>query len=219
MISKKGFTLIELLITMLIFSIIIAAVYSSHATQQKSYQVQGQVAEMQQNFRAALSLMTTDIRMAGFDPLRTAGTGIMVALPGRLQVTLDANSDGNFVGDPGEMFDFGFAAAIDGDDDGIPDVFPNVDSLGKQTNGGGYQPIADNIQAIEFLYLDSTGTVTAILAQIRSVQITILARSARLDPTFINSMTYTTPSLQVWGPYNDNFRRRMLTTTIWCRNL
>lgn len=220
--NNKGFTLIELMITMLVFSVIIAAVYATHISQQRTYQVQGQVTEIQQNIRAALYFMTSDIRMAGYDPTDSANFGITIALAGRLQFTVDTDDDGTL--DADETFDIGFSTVIDADGNGIPDTVsagvPVADRLGKQSGGaGGYQALAENIQAVEFLYLNAAGVQTAVLANIRSVQVTILARAGRTDPKFNNTMTYTTPSLQNWGPYNDTFRRRLLTTTIRCRNL
>ena len=51
--DRKGFTLLELLIAMALSIIIMAAIYSTYYSQQKSYLVQEQVAAMQQNLRAA----------------------------------------------------------------------------------------------------------------------------------------------------------------------
>lgn len=234
--NQKGFTLIELLVTLVIGAMITGAAYATYSFQQKAYYTQEQVAQMQQNLRAAFYLIIEKIQMAGYDPGDSGNFGITSALAGRLQLTGDENEDGVF--DPEERLDIGFTSAVsseyrDVDGNGIPDLstngVPNAVNLSIQEystagNPGGYQAIAENIQAVEFLYLDSAGTNLALtpplnLGDIRSVQITILAKAERSDPEFINSMTYTTPSGQNWGPYNDNFRRRLLTTTIQCRNL
>lgn len=234
--NQKGFTLIEMMMALVIGAMITAATYATYSFQQKVYYTQDQVAEMQQNIRAALYIIIEEIQMAGYDPEGSGNFGITSALAGRLQLTEDEDADGIF--DPEEKRDIGFTSAVssehrDVDGNGIPDLstngVPNAVNLSIQEystfgNLGGYQAIAENIQAVEFLYLDSAGTNLALtlpidLGAIRSVQITILARAKRSDPKFINSMTYTTPSGQNWGPYNDNFRRRLLTTTIKCRNL
>jgi len=65
--DEKGVTLIELLIALVISGIIIAAVYRMFVAQTRSYTVQDQVAEVQQNVRNAMELLVKDIRMAGFD--------------------------------------------------------------------------------------------------------------------------------------------------------
>jgi type IV pilus assembly protein PilW len=64
--KEKGFTLVELLVAMAISGIVVAAVYTAFVTQQKSYTVQNQVAETQQNARVGLDLIARDVRMAGY---------------------------------------------------------------------------------------------------------------------------------------------------------
>lgn len=64
--SEKGLTLVELLIAMAISGIVVAAIYTAFVTQQKSYTIQDQVAETQQNARVALDLITREVRMAGY---------------------------------------------------------------------------------------------------------------------------------------------------------
>lgn len=63
---EKGFTLVELLVAMAISGIVVAAVYTAFITQQKSYTVQDQVAEAQQNARVGLDLIAREVRMAGY---------------------------------------------------------------------------------------------------------------------------------------------------------
>jgi type IV pilus assembly protein PilW len=231
--NNRGFTLVELMITVAISGIVIAAIYSAYISQQRTYLAQEQVAEMQQNIRAAIDMMTREIRMAGYDPTQSAGAGITTVTSSRFTFTQDINSDGNIPTVPplgGETIIFGFSNANDIDNNGVADA--GAAPLGRET-GGGFQPIAENIQAIEFRYLDATGAVTAVLADIRSVQVSILARAGREDRDFTNTMVYCPASnpfnpatglctnaapATIWGPYNDNFRRRLLITTIQCRN-
>lgn len=63
---KNGVTLIELLIALVISSLLIAALYRTFIGQQKTYTVQEQVVDMQQNVRVAINRMMGEIRMAGF---------------------------------------------------------------------------------------------------------------------------------------------------------
>ncbi|MCX5886486.1 MAG: hypothetical protein NT096_11360, partial [Proteobacteria bacterium] len=51
---------------MAISGIVVAAVYTAFVTQQKSYTVQDQVAETQQNARVGLDLIAREVRMAGY---------------------------------------------------------------------------------------------------------------------------------------------------------
>lgn len=64
--KNKGITLIELLIALVISSLLVAGLYRTFIAQQKTYTVQEQVVDMQQNMRAAINRMMTEIRMAGF---------------------------------------------------------------------------------------------------------------------------------------------------------
>jgi len=64
--NERGFTLVELLITMTISLIILTALSSTFLMQRKIYDVQEQVVEMVQNARAAMDMMTREIRMAGY---------------------------------------------------------------------------------------------------------------------------------------------------------
>ncbi len=62
----NGFTLIELLVAMAVSGIVAAAIFTVFKSQQDSYIVQEDVAAMQQNLRAGMSMLSRDVRMAGF---------------------------------------------------------------------------------------------------------------------------------------------------------
>lgn len=64
--NGKGFTLIELLVAVMLSGMVVTAMYSLYVSQNKSYTVQDQVAEMQQNARVAMDKIVRDLRMAGF---------------------------------------------------------------------------------------------------------------------------------------------------------
>ncbi len=63
---NKGITLIELLVALVISSILVAALYRTFIRQQKTYMIQDQVVDMQQNVRVAIDRMSRELRMAGY---------------------------------------------------------------------------------------------------------------------------------------------------------
>jgi len=226
-ISKEyGFTLIEIMIAMAITGIISAAIVSSFLSQQKTYIIQENVTEMQQNLRAGMDLLVREIRMAGYDPDSdsSAGAGITTAIVDGnnnsiIGFTMVADDDGDDNDNDGATDETGELKTIKYD---IYDAYGDgSDDLGRQV-GGTKRAVAENIEMLELFYKLSDGSqsLTPVdLTLIRSIQITLLARVDHGDQKFINSQTYVTPGGQNLGPYNDNLRRRLLTTTVKCRNM
>ncbi|MBM4306687.1 MAG: prepilin-type N-terminal cleavage/methylation domain-containing protein, partial [Deltaproteobacteria bacterium] len=64
--NRRGVTLIELLVALVISAILVAGIYRTFISTQRSYIVQDQVVEMQQNVRAAINMMMREIRMVNF---------------------------------------------------------------------------------------------------------------------------------------------------------
>ena len=207
--SNQGLTLIELMIAMTVFLLVLGGIYSTFQSQHKSYLMQEEVAAMQQNIRAAMFYMTREIRMAGCDPTGNAGAGIVTANANSLSFTEDVRGD-----------------ADDSDPDGATND-PNesiVYSLSGNNlvrdTGGGNQVVAENIDALDFVYLDADGNSTATLTDIRSVEITIVARTSRaLRATKDNNLYKNQQGDTILGAQNDNFSRKSMTTFIKCRNL
>lgn len=71
--NNIGLTLIELMIAMAISILVMASIYQVFRTHQKAQVTQQLVVEMQQNARAALTLMKREIRMAGYKPAASDG--------------------------------------------------------------------------------------------------------------------------------------------------
>ena len=246
--NNQGFTLVELMISLAMTGIIVAAVYSTYTFLQRTYTAQDRVVEAQQNIRAASLTLVQEIRMAGFDPLETSNAAIEKAYSDALYFTVDRNEDGNLnLGGDDEdefiAFDL-YTNAVGNSVLGLVRTNIAVNLTENPVGSGhfeatGHQPIAEHIEAIEFLYtLGDNTTPTAIppggftstqLANIRSITISILARAAQRDAKFINSTVYTPSSGTVWDlngavagtgqPTNDNYRRRLLITTVQCRNM
>jgi type IV pilus assembly protein PilW len=215
---NDGFTLVEMLVAMAIGAIVMAAVYSTYTTQQKSYILQEQVGAMQQNIRAAMYYMTRDIRMAGCDPTGNANAGITAAGPTSITFTRDIRTGM----DPANN-------TADGNTNGWNEsVTYAYDNATKQVTRGG-QALAENIDVLDFVYLDTNSNVlnpgqtsvpSASIPSIQSVQITVVARTGRGDLKYVNNAPFTNQQGdQILAPQNDNFHRKILTSNIRCRNL
>jgi type IV pilus assembly protein PilW len=233
--KKEGFTVSELLVAMVISGIVMAGIYSTYYTQQKSYVTHEQLVAMQQNLRAATYVMEREIRMAGCDPTQKANACIATANINTIAFTLDitggesdgVDNDDDGVTDEADEERYGDGDRSDPNEDIIYDLF-DVDGDGdtdlrrNDVKGVGNQTIAENIDALNFVYLDQNGTPTTSLAEIRSVQISIVARTGRKDPQYTDTTAYYNQQDSVnpiLAAQNDGYRRKLLTTEVKCRNL
>jgi len=200
--KESGFTLIELLIAMTIGLIILGALSSTFIIQRKTYAIQEQTVEMVQTGRAAMDMMSREIRMAGYDPKGSAVAGIVSATSNSINFTLDitddagtGSPDGDTVGgDPNENITYSLYTPADG-----------IQKLGRKSTAIAVnQPVAEHIQSLEFKYWDDSATEynestmlsrpVAVPANIRVIQITITARTTKSAPDSSGYRTYTLTS-------------------------
>lgn len=215
---NNGVTLTELLIALALTGIVAGAIYKIFISQSRDYTIQSEVAEMQQNLRAGVFMMEREIRMAGYDPTREANTAIITAEFSELKFTADLNGDGNTddPDDPNEVISYKLQG----------------NALVRYDANSGAGPLAENIDALNFVYLDgsrnalndiSTPVAAEDYPNIRSIQVTMVARSGVVDPEYTDNNTYQNQnpggSEVIYTAPGDNFRRRILTTEIQCRNL
>jgi len=216
--NKRGFTLTELLVAMALSGVVMASIGYLYYTQQKSYLVQENLAAAQQNIRSAMYFMEREIRMAGYDPESKEFAGITIANVAELEFTKDDDGSGgtNFPGDE----QIRYALTNDADEDGIADGTPC--NIGRETGGaGGLQSIAENINALNFVYLDSNSNPTANTDEIRTIQVTVVARTGRADQGYTDTKAYYNQQDKVnpiLPSQNDHFRRKQLDVTIRLRN-
>ncbi len=241
----SGFTLIELLVAMVVATILMGMVASSYWAQTVSSRSQREMVGMQQDLRTALYFLKRDFMMAGYDahkndqavppgtrPVPPWVTLTGVDANGNATVRFLYNADNDGVDNDGdgitdeldemetvhyELYDSGTDADTDEDDLRRSQVVPNNVA------------IAGNIEEMEFFYTlnDGTqpapGTVLADPDDIRAVGISLLVRTERETTTaersYYSSRVYTTLGGQNWGPYNDGRQRRLLCTTVQCRNM
>ncbi|MBW1781907.1 MAG: prepilin-type N-terminal cleavage/methylation domain-containing protein [Deltaproteobacteria bacterium] len=194
--GNNGFTLVELLIAMALAMVIIASLATTFVSQRKAYDVQEQILEMTQSARAAMDMMSREIRMAGYNPTGSMQTtdptaAGFVGIPysaTQLAIIADLNQDGETDGTVT-------------DDDANEEITYTFDSTNKQIDrdtGGGPQPLAENIQSFTFEYYDSNGNTTTTAADVRQIDITITVRTSEPDPDYGQNSGYRTYTLNLY---------------------
>jgi type IV pilus assembly protein PilW len=193
---------------------------------------------MQQDMRAAMYMMTREIRGAGYNPNGSTDEPFLIASTAEVQFQL-------VVGDPNEQVRY--VLSNDDNADGFPDCVADVTPcvadcvvdgtpciLVRQEGVDLEQVVALNVDALNIVYFDAdgtdlvdpgTGSVPADdIRDIRSVQITIVGRSGARVPVIFNSGTDSTSytnqqGTEILGAQNDEFRRIRLTSEVKVRNM
>ncbi len=206
--NSRGFTLVELMMVTLLSSLVAAGIYYMYTNQQNIYRRQEAVVDMQQNLRGGMYLIGQELRMAGYDAVGTAGAAITGATQRTISFTQDLDNDG----------------ALGGLDENVALVWDIPSRRITRDTGGGAQPFIDNVDFFELVYTLDDGTETpnpaaGFLDEIRTVQISMLVRSPLEEPNLVNDfLDYESEFGTTIAPFFDNFRRRMASTTIQCRN-
>ena len=174
--KESGFTLVELLIAMTIGLIILTALSSTFLMQRKAYDVQEQIVEMVQTARAAMDMMTREIRMAGYDPTGSAGAGIVSVATDKIYITMDLDGDG---------------VLDDSNEHIVYDIYDNKlgRTVGPSANVNNpsvppyHQPVAENI---EDLQISQSGN---------SINVSLTARTSKPDSDYSANNGYRTHTL------------------------
>lgn len=224
--SQPGFTLVEVMIALFISLFIFMSLYSVYTSQNKAYNNQQGLAEMQQNIRAASNIIIRDLRMAGLDPQGTAGAGFVDSS------SANATWEGGTAVDTNST-QIAFLADLDNDGaiNSSASSMSDVEKISYRLSGtelqrycnttgcgaSHWQTVAENIQDLSFQYLDEDDNVTTNLKKIRTVVVSILAFSgktgdAQLAKTFTNAAGTTINT-------NDRLLRRFTSNSVYCRNM
>ncbi len=163
--NEQGFTMVEIMVALAISLILMGIAVKIFLVQQKAYNVQGQLSEMQQNIRAATDMIVRETKMAGYNPTGASFNGITYDTS-QLRILADLDGDG----------------AATGTNEDITYSYDGTDTQIVRDIGAGGQPVAENIQTFTFDYLDASGTSTTDTDLIRQIKITITGRTTKVDP-------------------------------------
>jgi len=186
--NNKGFTLLELTIAMVIFVIAVALIADSYTQQRGKNITQNQITEIQQNLRAGFYMITTEIRMAGYDSKGNNPNAKIIAA-----------GDGGVVVSGGTATKYPLKFAyVGGDGTSLNIVSINLfdSSIDSTTNSydeiqikEGGSPIAENIDNLQFTYFDKDGNQIAAInhnipsANIPTIKAINVVLTARPDET------------------------------------
>jgi len=173
-------------VSMSIGLVVLAAVAKTFTVQSRQNTAEEQIAQMQQNARAALDLMVREIQMAKYNPAGTAFSssyGVTYSAS-QLEIKADMDGDGVLSTATGSVEDIIYAH------DGT-----NLRITRKLGSSGTAEIVADNITAFTFSYYDANGsavTSSGNSASIRKVTVNITARTAKADPSYTANGGYRT---------------------------
>jgi type IV pilus assembly protein PilW len=170
--NEQGFTMVELVVGLAISLILMGIAVKIFLVQQRAYNVQEQLSEMQQNIRAATDMIVRETKMAGYDPTDLGFDGIgNNSSATSIQILADLDGTETTTGTNEDI-----TYKYYGD--------PDFQIKRKGSTGGNFQPLAENIQVFTLSYFnansDDIGTSTP--ADIRQIKITITGRTAKADP-------------------------------------
>ncbi len=220
--DMRGFTLPELLIAMAVSSLVISGASMVFASMIKNYNSQTRMTSMQQNGRAVLHYLERHIRMAGFDQFEQAFSD------SGLEVFTELSSDEiGFLVDRGTLVGSSINQKPNGkiDDHWEEKIAFRLegDKLQRQNAAGTWLLVADNIDALNFVYLDKNGDVTDVSEEVGSVQISIVSRSAdRAGFTSVRTAQqrfYNQQGTEIFNAPVDGLQRVAFSSTVSCRNL
>ncbi len=227
---SSGFTLTELMVTLAIAGIALSIIYAFFITNSRSYALYNMGVELQQGLRINMQLIERELRLTGYNPgglsKDKAGddsvdnncNGTTDEVDNTLTQTID---ESEAIGiKSAQVNTVSFLMDRDGDGTACGDRESVTYALNGTTVERNGTSKLKNIDVLNFVYLDENGVVTTSIDDIRSVQVTIVGRTAREDPAYRNTKPYRNlQGQEVLAPQNDGYHRRILTSQVHFRNL
>lgn len=196
---SPGFTLIELLIAMAVGLIVLGAVISVFNVQSKQLNKQDQIAEMQQNARMAMEMLSKEIMMAGYGPISSTATSRCTGATPTAEPSSSPYSCLGIVVANANFISFSSkSGATSPPAENVTYILgtsDNVQCLHRKFNSVTPQPVVNNVQSLAFAYsyqdTPETFVTNPDLDKIRTIQISITTRTAQIDPDIGTYQTYT----------------------------
>ena len=208
----------ELLVAMVVSGMVISGTVVMFRTMVRDHNTEVRIITMQQNLRSTMQYIERYIRMAGYDPTEQASAGFTTMLSNQIAFTRDKGTlvSGSVDNDPNGVIDAHWEEQIE--------FRLREGRIERMDAGNNPVLLAENIDALNFVYLDNDGVPTAAADDVRSIQVAIVARFSDGAPGFVAPITSNETYRNQQGavilpPQNDNIRRMMLTADVNCRNM
>lgn len=176
-----SFIVVSMLMALAIGGLFIGSLIYFFVTQPRFSDAEDSRRDMVQNARIALEVMSRELRMAGYNPTGASFDGLAYA-PTHLHIRADLNGDGE----------------TNGPDEDIRYTYEAATQQIVRRDRAGQEPLAENIQAFTFAYLDQDGQPTTVSAHIRQIRLTVTARAAGAEASYAaqpGPRTYTLSTL------------------------
>lgn len=99
--TSRGFTVVELLVALGLAAVVFGLIVSFFANMGRSTTTQNAAAAAQQTARAGVDFMAQELRLAGLDPLKSAGAGIEEISTAGTKIRFTSDSCNVGIGDSG----------------------------------------------------------------------------------------------------------------------
>ncbi len=204
---SAGFTLVEVLISMAIVGILVASLAGVFERSSKLYTTQNAAAALQQEVRAALDVIASEVRMATYDPRKTKKFVIKKNSATEFSFLTDWDEDG-VLGRPGDN-----SAYTDNGECEARSIRFSLNSQSVQFRCGYGTPYVKDsepliggdtaplkVTALDFSYRDKDNNSTSQHKEIRSVVITIRAQAPAGRAGMIERTYSTIVDIRNTGP-------------------
>jgi len=233
-----GFSLVELLTALAISTLIVLGIGQAFISQKVSYRAQNGLSQVQQTGRFVIEYVGDDIRRAGFPGIVEESSSFFDAIvPG---AGFSADGGGSASDIVTVMYRVDPATGVDclG---AQPPEYADTNRYAKNRYsivGGNLvcttfnetntqldsQVLARGVQNMQVLYglnnqfVSASSLAVGDWAEVTGTRVSFLVNSIDVTTDFTDTNTYVLLNADAIGPFNDNQRRRVFTTTSTIRN-
>ncbi len=233
--SQRGATLIELIFAMAIMLVLTGSFYQLFTSFYQNYEAQRMIAEMQQQGRVAVGLISREVRQAGYDPTgrvfgeippkntkeRRIRCGAKIKYPAE-RIFEATSAVFHYVADLNENSHIDNSQAGKDVDEHIKYEwvgFSGIDSCGTsrqpytlfRDSGSGLHEVASNIESLQFDYYDAGGNLLV-------VPLTTLAEREQIMKVKV-TVRVRTEQKELHYDSNGGYRTRQFVSEVWMKNM